>query len=91
MQPHRANTILVLGILSLVLCQPLGIAAWVMANEDLQKMSSGTMDPEGLETTKIGKILGIIAVALMAVGLVVSVIFIALFGLSFAALPSAAQ
>ena len=29
---------MVLGILSLVLCAPLGIAAWIMGNADLKEM-----------------------------------------------------
>ena len=43
-EPHRATTILILGILSLVLCQPLGIAAWMMGSADLKKMKAGVMD-----------------------------------------------
>lgn len=30
MKPHRATLILVMGILSLVICEPLGIVVWVM-------------------------------------------------------------
>ena len=43
-EPHRANTILILGILSIICCNPLGIAAILMANGDLKKMQAGTMD-----------------------------------------------
>lgn len=39
MKPHRASTILVFGILSLVVCAPLGIAAWIMGNNDLRDMN----------------------------------------------------
>ncbi|MCP4894736.1 MAG: DUF4190 domain-containing protein, partial [Actinomycetales bacterium] len=30
MNPDRSSIVLVLGVLSLVICAPLGIAAWVM-------------------------------------------------------------
>src|SRR5688572_29363321 len=34
-RPHRGGQILALGILSLVVCSPLGVFAWVMGNSDL--------------------------------------------------------
>lgn len=70
MNPHRGVLILVLGILALVVCQPLGIASWVMGNADLREMDSGRMDPDGRGMTQAGKILGIVSVALMILGLV---------------------
>ena len=36
----RGDLILMLGILSLFLCGPLGIVAWVMANSDLTHLDS---------------------------------------------------
>jgi len=75
MKPHRGTLILVLGILGILLCQPVGIAAWVMGNADLKQIAAGTMDPEGKSLTQIGKILGIIAVVLMIIGLVLGVLF----------------
>jgi hypothetical protein len=77
MKPHRATLVLVLGILGLVLCGPLGIAAWIMGNGDLKAMDAGTMDPSGRSTTNAGRICGLIATILFAVGLVI-------FGLVFA-------
>src|SRR6516162_1553033 len=64
-QPHRGTLILVLGILSLVICGPLGIAAWVMGNNDLASMRRGEMDREGEGTTQAGRICGMIACILM--------------------------
>ena len=61
MTPHRGVIILVLGILSLVICPPVGIAAWVMASKDLQEIDAGRMDPAGRDFTRTGRILGIIA------------------------------
>jgi hypothetical protein len=78
MKPHRGTLILILGILSLVVCGPLGIAAWIMGNGDLKEIDAGTMDPSGRSTTNAGRICGIIAVILMAISVVV---LIAVFGL----------
>jgi len=74
MKPHRGTLILVLGILGLIICQPVGIAAWVMGNADLKQIAAGTMDPEGKSLTQIGKILGIIATVLMIIGVVIAIL-----------------
>jgi hypothetical protein len=58
--PHRGTTILVLGIMSLVACGPLGIPAWIMGSRDLAEMKSGRMDPSGQGSTQAGYICGII-------------------------------
>ena len=68
MKPHRGTVILVLGILSLVICGPLGIFAWIMGQADLKQMNAGTMDPEGRGNTQAGKICGMIATILLGVG-----------------------
>jgi hypothetical protein len=60
MKPHRGPMILVLGILGLAMCPPLGIAAWFMADSDLEKMKNGNMESSGRDLTKAGRILGII-------------------------------
>ena len=81
MKPHRGTLILVLGILGLVVCGPLGIAAWLMGSGDLKEMDAGTMDPAGRGNTNAGKICGIIATVLMIVGVIImGIIF--MFGLA---------
>jgi hypothetical protein len=70
LQPHRGTLVLVFGILSLVVCAPLGIAAWVMGNNDLAAMRRGEMDPSGEGTTQAGRICGMIASILMILGCV---------------------
>lgn len=82
MRPHRATMILVFGIVGLVLCLPFGIAAWIMANSDLRQMEMGGMDPAGRETTKVGKILGMIATGLACLGILlwVGLMFLGLMG-----------
>ena len=75
MKPHRGTLILVFGILSLVVCGPLGIAAWVMGSGDLKQMDAGTMDPGGRGTTQAGKICGIIGTILLIISLIMVVVF----------------
>ena len=65
MKPHRGVLILVFGILGFVICPFFGIAAWVMGNTDLQEMDAGVMDPAGRDFTRVGRICGIIATALL--------------------------
>ncbi len=82
MKPHRASTVFVLGILSIVLCPFCGPAAWTMGNSDLQEMASGRMDYSGRDLTQAGRICGIVGtiflllqifvVALMALMVAVS-------------------
>ena len=66
-QPHRGTTILVLGILALLfmpfmpVALVLGCVTWSWANDDLRKMNSGLMDPEGRGTTEGGRLCAIIA------------------------------
>jgi hypothetical protein len=60
MKPHRGAQILVFGIVGLIMCPPLGIAAWFMGDSDLEKMKNRNMDSSGRDLTKAGRILGII-------------------------------
>jgi hypothetical protein len=80
MTPHRGTLILVLGILSLIICYPLGIVAWVMGNRDMKAIAAGTMDPEGKQLTNIGRILGIIGTVIFLVGAIAVVFFVVLGG-----------
>jgi hypothetical protein len=76
--PHRGGTILALGIVGLICCAPVGIAAWVMGNQDLSEMAAGRMNRAGEGMTQAGKICGIIAVVLWAAGFIVGMIMMAL-------------
>ncbi len=64
MKPHRGTLILVLGILGIVLCFICGIVAFIMGGKDIKEMQAGTMDPAGMQLTKIGRICGIIGTVL---------------------------
>ena len=65
--PEGASTILVLGILGLVVCQPLGIAAWVQGNSYLQRCREMGVEPDGQAVA--GRICGMVASILMIISL----------------------
>jgi len=78
LRPHRGAIILAFGILGLVVCQLFGVAAWVMADNDLKEMRRGYMDPSGRDLTSVGRILGMVATALMAIPLLFVILFLVL-------------
>lgn len=65
---YNPTLILVLGILSIVVCGPLGIAAWIMGNNALKELDQGFGDPSSRGLIVAGRILGIIGVVLTVVG-----------------------
>ena len=79
MEPHRGTTVLVLGILSILVCNLLGPFAWAMGSADLKKMRAGQMDPTGKGETQAGYICGIVGTVLMGVGLVLIVLWFVMF------------
>ena len=72
-----ATTALVLGILSLVICTPLGIPAYIIGRRAEREVlaSQGTLSGAGL--AKAGWILGLIAMILMVVFILLLVVLIA--------------
>ena len=65
LEPHRGTAILVMGILGIFVMPIIfGPIAWIWANEDLEKMRRGKMDPEGKGNTEAGKVMGIISTLL---------------------------
>ena len=80
MKPHRGTLILVLGILGIVFCEPLGIADWILGNGDLKEMDAGTMDPSGRSITHAGRICGIVGTVRLILW---TVFFFAAFALGF--------
>jgi hypothetical protein len=76
-EPHRGNTVLVLGILSLACLMffwipivtalvgiVLGGIAWFMGQGDLRRMKEHSMDPTGRTTTQAGWVCAIIGTCL---------------------------
>jgi hypothetical protein len=66
----RSGLILFLGILSLFMCGPLGIAAWIMAESDLRKIRKGFLSPEKIGILKVGRALGMTGTAIFVVVIV---------------------
>lgn len=71
----KGMTILILGILSLVCCSPLGIAAWLMGNTALKEIDAQPGRYANRQIVQIGRILGIIGTALLAISLIFVVFF----------------
>ena len=78
-EPHRGGLMLALGIIGLVVCPIVGIAAWMMAANDLKAMDEGRMDPEGRQFTQVGKILGIVATILFIIQMVLLLMYVVFF------------
>lgn len=72
-QPHRGGVILTLGILGLCFCQFLGIAAVVMASQDLKLMNEGRMDASGKGLTTAGMVLGVISIVIFVLWIFVNI------------------
>jgi ABC-type Fe3+ transport system permease subunit len=84
-EQSQATTILVLGILGIICCGPLGIAAWIMGNNELEAIGNGRRNPEGRSTANAGRVMGIIASVLMILGFLV-LIGLLIFGVSLSTL-----
>ncbi len=87
MKQDRGALILVLGIVSIVLCQILGPVAWVMGNNDLRDMQAGAMDPKGQGITQAGKICGVIGTIMLVLGILWA-IFVFVLGIGSIALSA---
>lgn len=61
---NHADMVLFLGILSLFMCGPLGIIAWIAGHSDLNKIRNGLMSPRRIGALKVGKAMGIIGTCL---------------------------
>ncbi len=66
LRSNHAELVLLLGIISLFMCGPLGIVAWIMGNSDLKRIRRGLMSSRKIGTLKVGKALGIVGTCLFA-------------------------
>jgi hypothetical protein len=71
-ETDHAYLILVLGILSLTCCFPLGIIAWVMGNREMAKIRQGRIPPGNSSIIRVGRALGVIGVLMTALFLILS-------------------
>jgi hypothetical protein len=72
-EPHRGGLILGLGIFGFLCCGFAAIAAVIMGLQDLGKMNSGQMDPDGKVMTIIGLVLGIFGILAWIAGIILNV------------------
>lgn len=79
---YNPTLILILGILSIVVCGPLGIAAWVMGNNALKELDQGFGDPNSRGLINAGRILGMIGVVLTVIACIAWAALGALFGVA---------
>ena len=70
----QASTVLILGIVSVVACGLAGPFAWVMGNRVLGEIDAAPHQYGGRSNATIGRILGIVATALMGLALVIVVL-----------------
>jgi uncharacterized Tic20 family protein len=89
-EPHRGQTILILGVVAIALVHLLGPFVWWMGATDLRKMRDGVMDRRGEDETRIGYVLGIIATCLLGLGVLVGVVIFGLMLFGFLAFAGAA-
>jgi len=61
----RGTTVLVLGILSIVICNILGPIAWSMGGEELRRIASGEAPPQGHQGAMAGRICGIVSTVML--------------------------
>jgi hypothetical protein len=66
----KGMIILILGILSLVCCSPLGIAAFVMGNTALKEIDAEPGRYSNRQLVQIGRILGIIGMVFLGLTLI---------------------
>jgi hypothetical protein len=68
---------LVLGIVSLILCQILAPFAWSIGNAEIRAIDAGRRPPENRSLANAGRILGIIGTVLLGLGIVILLLVIA--------------
>ncbi len=81
-KPEGAVAVLVVALLGLVMCAPLGVAAWVMGNSYEARCRAAGVQPEGIGVA--GKIIGMVVTALMILGVLAFVAMLVLGGLGAA-------
>ena len=78
-EQSQATTALVLGILSIVLCQLLGPVAWKLGSHEIRAITEGRRPSEGLGLAQAGRICGIVGSCLL--GLAILFLVFSLFAL----------
>lgn len=71
LQSNHADLVLLLGIVSLFMCGPLGVIAWITGSADLRKIRNGLMSSRKIGTLKVGRALGIVGTCLFVASFVI--------------------
>ena len=78
--PHpQATTVLVLGILGIVVCGVLGPFAWVIGNRTVAEIDAAGGRLGGRTEANVGRILGMVASALLILSVLVLGLFLLIF------------
>ena len=72
----QAVTALVLGILSIIVCQLLGPVAWKLGSDELRAIAEGRRSPDGMSMAQAGRITGIIGTCFLALGVAFLLFFL---------------
>jgi predicted Zn finger-like uncharacterized protein len=82
---HRGTLILILGILPFLI-HPLapvcGPIAWFLGNHDIKEIRAGRMDPEGENSTQVGRILGMVFTLLSLLVILLGCLVVSLIALA---------
>jgi hypothetical protein len=76
----QGTVVLVLGVLSLIMCQLLGPFAWILGNQALEKIDRGVAAESERGMVNAGRILGIIATIILAGSLCMVFAYMAVIG-----------
>jgi hypothetical protein len=83
-QDHpRATLSLILGILSLVLCQLLGPVAWVVGKRTVNEIDAAPGAYTGRGLAQAGYICGIVGTVLLGLGIIYVIVVFGVIGLAF--------
>ena len=72
----QATTVLVLGILGLLACQAVGPFAWIMGNRVVAEIDGAGGRLGGRSEANIGRIMGIVATALLGLSVLLLGLFV---------------
>jgi len=87
-EQSQAVTALVLGILSIVLCQVLGPFAWKIGHEELKAITEGRRPVTNQGLAQAGKVCGIVGTCLLGVVVLFFVLWLVLLALGVAGVIS---
>jgi hypothetical protein len=73
-EPPNATAVFVLGLLSLIMCAPLGIFAWAMGSSAKREVAAGVYRSSDL--LNAGYIMGIIGTVLLIIPLLLALVWV---------------